>query len=90
MDWVVNLPCVLAIMFGTVLEMQEKRYKMCTKKCDAEKCGTKMCGFLELKKDTESICFVAFIRPSYFSELDLKFGIKPLVVFWPIRGQFEA
>ena len=47
LDWVVNLPCVLAIMFGTVLEMHAKRYKMRIKKCailSTKKAVTKKCG----------------------------------------------
>ena len=40
LDWVVNLPCVLAIMFGTVLEMHVKRFKMCPK-MRHKKCATK-------------------------------------------------
>ena len=53
LDWVVNLPCVLAIMFGTVLEMHAKRSKICIKKFvilsakkgDTKKCGTKSAAF---------------------------------------------
>ena len=45
LDWVVNLPCVLAIMFGTVLEMHVKRFKMCPKIATRKSAPLKMRRF---------------------------------------------